>query len=103
MPDNWEMDATKPNDYFFVEAKRGREFIMRLTSGADEVELAGGETEHLGRLRLVVAAEPDERVEHLLVAHPQHRLTLHVARGDERVDAPGARPPMNPPPGSPSW
>lgn len=35
MPDTWEMDATKPTDYFVVEAKRGREFIIRLTTGAD--------------------------------------------------------------------
>ncbi len=29
------MDAGKPNEYHSVEAKRGREFILRLTTGAD--------------------------------------------------------------------
>ena len=35
MPDKWEMDADHPTDYQVVETKRGREFIIRLTTGAD--------------------------------------------------------------------
>lgn len=35
MPDSWEMDAISPTAYHVVEAKRGREFIIRLTTGAD--------------------------------------------------------------------
>lgn len=31
----WEMDATSPEAYFDVEVQRGREFILRLTTGAD--------------------------------------------------------------------
>ena len=31
----WELPATQPNDYHCVEARRGREFILRLTTGAD--------------------------------------------------------------------
>jgi predicted DNA-binding protein with PD1-like motif len=35
MKENWELDASKPTEYHLVEAKRGREFILRLTTGAD--------------------------------------------------------------------
>ena len=35
MKEKWEKDATKPNEYHVIEAKRGREFIIRLTTGAD--------------------------------------------------------------------
>ncbi len=35
MPAKWEMDASHPTDYHIVEARRGREFILRLTTGAD--------------------------------------------------------------------
>jgi predicted DNA-binding protein with PD1-like motif len=35
MPYEWELDAQSPDEYHFVEAKRGREFIIRLTTGAD--------------------------------------------------------------------
>lgn len=35
MKDNWEKDSEKPNQYHVVEARRGREFIIRLTTGAD--------------------------------------------------------------------
>ena len=35
MKEKWEKDATKPNEYHEIEAKRGREFIIRLTTGAD--------------------------------------------------------------------
>jgi predicted DNA-binding protein with PD1-like motif len=35
MKESWEKDASKPNEYHSVEAKRGREFILRLTTGAD--------------------------------------------------------------------
>ena len=35
MKDTWEMEATTPTDYHVVEARRGREFILRLTTGAD--------------------------------------------------------------------
>ena len=35
MKDAWEMDAATPADYHVVEARRGREFILRLTTGAD--------------------------------------------------------------------
>ena len=33
--DVWESDACTPTDYHVVEAKRGREFILRMTTGAD--------------------------------------------------------------------
>lgn len=33
--DVWERDATSPTDYHCVEVRRGREFIFRLTTGAD--------------------------------------------------------------------
>ena len=33
--DVWEMDAIAPTDYHVVEARRGREFILRMTTGAD--------------------------------------------------------------------
>lgn len=33
--DKWEMDSVQPDEYHIVEAKRGREFILRLTTGAD--------------------------------------------------------------------
>ncbi len=35
MKEKWEQDASKPTDYHVVEARRGREFILRLTTGAD--------------------------------------------------------------------
>jgi predicted DNA-binding protein with PD1-like motif len=35
MKDSWEKDATHPAEYHSVECKRGREFILRLTTGAD--------------------------------------------------------------------
>lgn len=35
MPDQWEMDASTPEAYHVVECSRGREFILRLTTGAD--------------------------------------------------------------------
>ncbi len=35
MSEPWEMDATSPNAYFDIEVERGREFILRLTTGAD--------------------------------------------------------------------
>jgi predicted DNA-binding protein with PD1-like motif len=35
MKDKWERDASDPKQYHAVEAKRGREFILRLTTGAD--------------------------------------------------------------------
>ena len=35
MSAKWEMDASHPADYHVVEARRGREFILRLTTGAD--------------------------------------------------------------------
>ena len=35
MTDPWELDAQTPDEYHFVEARRGREFIIRLTTGAD--------------------------------------------------------------------
>ena len=31
----WEMDANHPTEYHVVECQRGREFILRLTTGAD--------------------------------------------------------------------
>ncbi|MCX5974642.1 MAG: DNA-binding protein [Coprothermobacterota bacterium] len=31
----WELDSTKPDDYHAVEAQRGREWIIRMTTGAD--------------------------------------------------------------------
>ena len=33
--DPWERPATKPNEYHCVEAQRGREFIVRMTTGTD--------------------------------------------------------------------
>jgi predicted DNA-binding protein with PD1-like motif len=33
--DAWEKDATHPAEYHYVECQRGREFIIRLTTGAD--------------------------------------------------------------------
>ncbi len=35
MKEKWELDASKPTEYHVVEAERGREFILRLTTGAD--------------------------------------------------------------------
>jgi len=35
MPDRWEMDASHPAEYHAVEVQRGREFIIRMTTGAD--------------------------------------------------------------------
>lgn len=35
MPEKWEMDASDPAEYHVIEAKSGREFILRLTTGAD--------------------------------------------------------------------
>ena len=32
---NWQRDAATPTEYHFVEAKPGREFIIRMTTGAD--------------------------------------------------------------------
>lgn len=37
MTEQWELDAKTPTEYNSVEAKRGREFILRLTTGADVV------------------------------------------------------------------
>ena len=34
----WEEDANKPEEYHQVEVERGREFILRLTTGADIVK-----------------------------------------------------------------
>lgn len=34
----WELPAQSPEDYFFVEAERGREFIVRLPDGADPLK-----------------------------------------------------------------
>lgn len=34
-PEAWELPAVTPLDYHCCEAKRGREFILRLTTGAD--------------------------------------------------------------------
>ena len=31
----WELDASRPVEYHSVEAQRGREFIIRMTTGAD--------------------------------------------------------------------
>lgn len=33
--DVWELDAATPTEYHIVEARRGREFILRMTTGAD--------------------------------------------------------------------
>ncbi len=33
--DKWEQDAAHPTDYHAVEAQRGREWIIRMTTGAD--------------------------------------------------------------------
>ena len=35
MTEIWERDAQTPDEYHTVECQRGREFIIRLTSGAD--------------------------------------------------------------------
>jgi predicted DNA-binding protein with PD1-like motif len=35
MKDTWERDAATPSDYHSVEARRGREFVLRMTTGAD--------------------------------------------------------------------
>ena len=35
MTEIWERDAETPDEYHSVEAIRGREFIIRLTTGAD--------------------------------------------------------------------
>ena len=35
MADKWEMDASHPDEYHVVEVRRGREFILRMTTGAD--------------------------------------------------------------------
>ena len=35
MTPEWELDASRPDEYHFVEARRGREFIIRMTTGAD--------------------------------------------------------------------
>ena len=35
MKDPWERDASHPSEYHTVECQRGREFIIRLTTGAD--------------------------------------------------------------------
>ncbi len=35
MKEKWERDASEPTEYHVVEARRGREFILRLTTGAD--------------------------------------------------------------------
>ena len=35
MTSAWQKDAATPTEYHFVEVKRGREFILRLTTGAD--------------------------------------------------------------------
>lgn len=35
MPYDWETDAAHPAEYHLVEARRGREFILRLTTGSD--------------------------------------------------------------------
>lgn len=35
MPYAWEKDATHPAEYHVVEGRRGREFILRLTTGSD--------------------------------------------------------------------
>ncbi len=34
----WELPAQKPEDYFFVETGRGREFLVRLPDGADPLK-----------------------------------------------------------------
>ncbi|MFN8062480.1 MAG: DUF296 domain-containing protein [Vicinamibacterales bacterium] len=35
MTDTWQADASTPAEYHAVEARRGREFILRMTTGAD--------------------------------------------------------------------
>ena len=35
MKDTWERDAATPTEYHAVEPRRGREFILRMTTGAD--------------------------------------------------------------------
>lgn len=37
MKQKWELDAETSEDYNVVEARRGREFVLRLTTGADVV------------------------------------------------------------------
>jgi len=34
---NWQMDASHPAEYHACETRRGREFIVRMTTGADPV------------------------------------------------------------------
>jgi len=38
MKQKWEMDASNPSEYHCVEARRGREFILRLKTGAEIVQ-----------------------------------------------------------------
>ena len=38
MKDLWERDASHPAEYHSVECRRGREFILRMTTGADVYE-----------------------------------------------------------------
>ena len=33
----WQKDASSPTEYHFCEARRGREFILRMNTGADPV------------------------------------------------------------------
>ena len=35
MTPEWELDARSPDEYHYVQAQQGREFIIRLTTGAD--------------------------------------------------------------------
>jgi len=35
MKDSWEREASRPDEYHAVECQSGREFIIRLTTGAD--------------------------------------------------------------------
>lgn len=35
LKDSWEQDARRLDEYHVVEARRGREFILRMTTGAD--------------------------------------------------------------------
>jgi predicted DNA-binding protein with PD1-like motif len=37
MKQKWETDASNPSEYHVVKVRRGREFILRLTTGADVV------------------------------------------------------------------
>jgi predicted DNA-binding protein with PD1-like motif len=34
---DWELDAKAPGEYHFCETRRGREFIIRLTTGSDPI------------------------------------------------------------------